>query len=91
MAIAVVYRPPAMTAEQYKTSWDGDQGPPVPLPPGLLFHAGGGEGNEFFTVSVWENREDYDAFAPTFKEAMIKRGFTFGEPKILPVHHYIRP
>jgi hypothetical protein len=42
MVIAVVYRPPAMTAEQYKTSWDGDQGPLVPLPPSLLFHAGGG-------------------------------------------------
>ena len=25
MPIAVVYRPPAMTAEQYKESWGGDR------------------------------------------------------------------
>jgi hypothetical protein len=91
MAIAVVYRPPAMTAEQYKASWNGDERSPVPLPPGLLFHAGVGEGNAFFTVSVWENQEAYDTFAPQFKEAMNKRGFTFGEPSISPVHHYIDP
>ena len=42
MAIAVVYRPPAITAEQYNTSWSGSDGPPLPVPPGLLFHAGVG-------------------------------------------------
>ncbi|MGE5111803.1 MAG: hypothetical protein ACM3JB_13160 [Acidobacteriaceae bacterium] len=50
MAIAVVYRPPAMTAEQYKASWS--EGAPVAVPAGLLFHAGIGEGEAFFTVSI---------------------------------------
>ena len=45
MAIAVVYRAPAMTAEQYNKRWEG--GPPVAPPPGLIFHAGVGEGIEF--------------------------------------------
>jgi hypothetical protein len=44
MAIAVVYRPPALSAEQYKASWAG--GSPMPDPQGLLFHAGVGEGDE---------------------------------------------
>jgi hypothetical protein len=91
MAIAVVYRPPAMTAEQYNASWSGSEGPPVPLPPGLLFHAGVGEGNAFFTLTIWVTREAYEAFAPQFKSAMSERGFRFGEPTILPVHHYIDP
>jgi hypothetical protein len=38
MAIAVVYRPPATTADQYKESWAG--GPPLSPPHGLIFHAG---------------------------------------------------
>jgi hypothetical protein len=38
VTIAVVYRLPAMTAEQYKESWGG--GPPVAPPAGLIFHAG---------------------------------------------------
>lgn len=88
MAIAVVYKPPAMTAEQYKASWAGDA-PPVAVPSGLLFHAGVGEGEAFFTVTVWESQEAYAVFAPSFKQAMRERGFDFGEPVILPVHHLI--
>jgi len=38
MAIAVVYRPPALTAERCRTSWAS--GSPTPDPQGLLFHAG---------------------------------------------------
>jgi hypothetical protein len=91
MAIAVVYKPPAMTVDQYNASWSGREGPPLPIPPGLLFHAGVGTGNEFFTVTVWNNREAYDAFAPQFKKAMSELGFEFGEPSILPVQHYIAP
>jgi hypothetical protein len=67
LPIAVVYRPPSMTAEQYKLSWSASDDPPVPTPLGLLFHAGVGEGDAFFTVTVWETQEAYDAFAPNFK------------------------
>jgi hypothetical protein len=90
MAIAVVYRPPAMTADQYKESWS--EGPPVSLPPpGLIFHAGIGEGADFTTVTVWESQEAYDAFAPTFARVMNEKGFRFGTPQILPVHHFLPP
>jgi hypothetical protein len=91
MAIAVIYRPPAMTAEQYNASWIGNEGPPVAVPAGLLFHAGVGEGGAFFTLTVWKTREAYDEFAPQFKKAMSERGFDFGEPSILAVHHHIAP
>lgn len=87
MAIAVVYTPPAMTADQYKESWRA--GPPVAPPPGLIFHAGIGEGADFFTVTVWESRAAYDAFAPVFAEAMRQIGLRFGEPQILPVHQVL--
>ena len=89
MAIAVVYRAPSMTAEQYSKSWEG--GPPVAPPPGLIFHAGVGEGAEFFTVTVWESRAAYDAFAPIFAQAMSRHGFKFGPPEILPVHRFLPP
>jgi hypothetical protein len=87
MPIAVVYRPPAMTSEQYKQSWGG--GPPVEPPPGLIFHAGMGEGEAFFTVTVWESRDAYDAFAPVFAKVMSERGFQFGKPDIVPVHQVL--
>ena len=89
MSIAVVYRPPAMTAEQYKASWSGSEAPPISVPPGLLFHAGVGEGGDFFTITVWRSREAYDTFAPMFKRSMSERGFEFGEPVVLNVHHSI--
>jgi hypothetical protein len=76
-----------MTAEQYRESWKG--GAPVAPPPGLVFHAGAGDGAAFFTVTVWESREAYDAFAPMFARAMRERGFEFGQPEILPVHQFL--
>ena len=87
MAIAVVYKAAAMTAEQYRESWAA--GPPVAPPAGLIFHAGVGEGSAFFTVSVWESQAAYDAFAPVFTQAMRARGFVFGAPEILPVHQVL--
>lgn len=89
MAIAVVYRVPAMSADQYRQSWTA--GPPVAPPAGLIFHAGIGEGNAFFTVTVWESRAAYDVFAPVFAQAMKERGFEFGRPEIHPVHHFLPP
>ena len=89
MAIAVVYRAPSMTVEQYSKSWE--EGPPVAPPPGLIFHAGVGEGAEFFTVTVWESQAAYDAFAPIFAQAMARHGFEFGRPEIFPVHRFLRP
>ncbi len=89
MAIAVVYRPPAMSAEQYRESWAG--GAPVAPPQGLIFHAGVGQGAAFFTMTIWESREAYDVFAPIFKKTMSELGLHLGEPQILPVHHFLPP
>ena len=87
MKIAVVYRPPAVEAETYKATWASDV--PKGNPEGLLFHAGVGEGEDFFTISVWESQEAYDAFAAGFKETLGDAGFAGGKPDILPVHHTI--
>ena len=89
MPIAVVYRPPGMTVDQYNASWS--EGQPVQTPPGLVFHAGVGDGADFFTMTVWESQEAYDEFAPVFKRAMSEMGFDFGRPAILPVHHSVDP
>jgi hypothetical protein len=89
VAIAVVYKSPAMTAEQYRESWKG--GAPVTPPAGLIFHAGIGEADDFFTVTVWESRAAYEAFAPVFAQTMRERGFEFGRPEILPVHQFLPP
>jgi hypothetical protein len=80
-----------MTAEKYNLSWSTGNDPPVPPPQGLIFHAGVGDGDEFFTVSIWETREAYDAFASHFKDEMSRRGFDFGTPSIFSVHHCIAP
>jgi hypothetical protein len=65
------------------------RGPPVSPPPGLIFHAGIGEDADFLTVTVWESRAASDAFAPTFARVMNEKGFQFGTPEILPVHHVL--
>ena len=85
--MAVVYRAPAMTADDYKASWQ--EGAPVGLPPGLIFHAGVGEGADFATITVWDSRESYDAFAPMFTQVMAEKGVRFGPPQILSVRHLL--
>jgi hypothetical protein len=57
----------------------------------LIFHAGIGEDTAFFAVTVWESQAAYDAFAPVLTQAMRERGFEFGKPEILPVHHFLPP
>ena len=66
-------------------------GPPLAPPAGLISHAEIGEGADFFTVTVWNSKEAYDAFAPIFAKAMGEMGFQFGAPQILPVHHFLPP
>lgn len=85
--IAVVYRPPAVDADTYKATWASDVKPP--RADGLIFHAGVGEGDEFFTISVWESMQAYDAFAGGFRDTLSEAGFVGGKPVILPVHHVI--
>jgi hypothetical protein len=80
MAIAVVYRPPALTAEKYMTS--SANGSPMPDPQAFV-PRWRGRGYDFFTVSVWESREAYDAFASRFKEALGAEGFE-GRPRYSP-------
>ena len=89
VSIAVVYRPPALTAAQYKASWTA--GPPVAPPLGLIFHAGVGEGDDFMTMTVWESLDRYNAFAPVFQQAMAEIGVVLGKPQILPVHKVFAP
>ena len=55
----------------------------------LIFHAGIGEGDAFFTVTIWETRDAYDAFVPVFARVMNEQGFQFGQPEILPVHQVL--
>ncbi len=75
MPIAVLYRPPAVTAEQYKATWS--QGAPVAVPAGLVL-----EKAMPFSPSI---------FAPRFKQAMSEQGIVLGEPTILEVLQYIEP
>ena len=62
----------------------------MPDPQGLIFHAGVGEGDQFFDrLRVGGHRDAYDAFASQFKQALGAEGFQGGAPEILPVHHTI--
>jgi len=64
----------------------------VVAPPGLIFHAGIGEGADFFTVTVWESQDADDTFAPTFARVMrAKAGYRFGPPNVLSVQHFLPP
>jgi hypothetical protein len=57
--------------------------------PTARIDAGIGEGADVTTVTVWESKEAYDTFAPTFTRVMNEKGFRFGAPRILPVHHFL--
>jgi hypothetical protein len=57
----------------------------------MIFHAGVGEGADFFTVTIWDSPEAYDAFAPIFTKMTTDMGFHFGKPHIFPVHQSLSP
>lgn len=61
----------------------GNCPPPAVTHAAFVVHAGVREGDDFFTVSVGENREAYDA-AARFGEALSAEGFEGKRPRDFP-------
>jgi hypothetical protein len=91
MAVGIRIKLAGVTQEQFDATHD--QINPERTPPkGLLFHASGPIDGGWGIIDYWESREDFDAFAAGFPEAMSAAGVEPAGPpdiKEFPVHEMI--
>jgi hypothetical protein len=89
MAICVYVRPENLTVDQYDEVQRrlGEAG--ASAPKGRLHHSCFGTPDALMVYSVWESREDYDAFAATLNPIREKVGVVGGAPDFMDVHHLV--
>ncbi|HYZ02185.1 MAG TPA: hypothetical protein VFA92_11880 [Candidatus Binatia bacterium] len=90
MALALCVNPPSMTAAQYDDVMSALEDAGAGSPPGRLYHACFGSGDQLRMVDIWESRESLDAFIETLLRLPGEwEGLDVGEPEILDLHREV--
>ncbi|MDR0359204.1 MAG: hypothetical protein LBJ87_07055 [bacterium] len=90
MAVALLVNPPSMTAAQYDRVMLALEAAGAGTPPGRLYHACFGSGDQLRMVDVWESRESLDAFVGTLLRLPGEwEGLDPGVPEILDLHNEV--
>ncbi|HEY2742385.1 MAG TPA: hypothetical protein VGI69_09445 [Gaiellaceae bacterium] len=91
MAVGIRIKLAGVTQEQFDAVHDQINAERTP-PKGLLFHASGPIDGGWGIIDFWQSREDFDAFAARFPEAIAAAGVEPAGPpdiKEFPVHEMI--
>lgn len=92
MAFAFLIEPPSMTAAQYDEIMRGLDAAGAGSPPGRLFHACYGTGDQLRILDIWESREALDGFVDTLLRLPGEwDGLEPGEPETVALHNVIAP
>lgn len=84
--ILVQFNFPNMPAKKYEAAWDALRATGNTDFPGLIFHVGAQQGNDFVVIDVWESEEAFKKFGETtLGPIMQKVGIPNIQPKISPV------
>jgi hypothetical protein len=88
MAFAFLVNPPSMTASQYDDIMHALEAAGAGDPPGRLYHACIGSGDQLRIFDIWESREALDAFIDTLLRLPGEwEGVDPGEPEIVSLHN----
>lgn len=85
--IIVQFDIPNATAQQYDKCWDELRKIGQEHPAGLINHAAGKKGNNWFVVDVWESADAFNKFRETLTPIMERIGIPRTEPVITPVYN----
>jgi len=87
MANAYLFSPKSMTAQQYDECIRKLEAAGAGHPPGRLFHACYGTGDQLRVFDIWESEETFGAFGPILGPILAELGVDPGTPQVMPVHH----
>ena len=89
MALALLFTPSSMTAEQYDEVIRQLETAGVGSPAGRRYHVCFGTGAHLRVLDVWESQEAFNAFGPTLMPILQQVGVDPGQPEIAEVHNEI--
>jgi hypothetical protein len=89
MALAFLFTPPSMTAEQYDEVIRQLETAGAGTPAGRRYHVCFGTGAHLRVLDVWESQEAFNAFGPTLMPILQQVGVDPGQPEIAEVHNEI--
>jgi hypothetical protein len=89
MALAILFTPPAMTAEQYDEVIRRLETAGAGAPAGRRSHVCFGTGASLQVLDVWDSQDTFNAFGQTLMPILQEVGLDPGQPEIAEVHHSI--
>jgi hypothetical protein len=89
MALAILFTPPSMTAEQYDEAIRRLETAGAGAPPGRRYHVCFGTGASLRVLDVWDSQEAFNAFGQTLMPILQELGLDPGRPEIAEVHNSI--
>ena len=89
MAVAVLYTPASMTAEQYDRVTAELEASGAGAPPGRSFHACFGPGGRLLVFEVWDGTEELQAFGAALLPILAKEHLEMASAEPLEIHRLI--
>jgi hypothetical protein len=89
MAVAVLFAPASMTAEQYHRISELVAAARTGPPSGRRFHACFGHGDDLMVFDVWDSVEELDAFTATLMPILAIEHIDMAPPEPLEIHDLI--
>ena len=89
MAIAVVFTPPSMSAEQYDEIIRKLKSAGAGKPKGRLHHFCYGSGEQLRVFDMWDSPESFEAFGKTLRPILSEVGLDPGAPVVSDIHNTI--
>ena len=90
MALAMLFTPVSMNANQYDECIKRLEAAGAGSPPGRLYHACYATGNQLRVFDIWESKESFERFGQTLMPILQQLGVDPGQPEIFTVHNTIK-
>ncbi len=87
MAVAVLFNPPAMSAEQYDEVTTRLEAAGAGTPAGRVDHVCFGPSDKLRVFDLWDSEDNFDAFIRTLLPILEELGLNSGEPEVFDVHN----
>jgi hypothetical protein len=89
MALAILFTPSSMTAEQYDEVIRQLDTAEAGTPTGRRYHVCFGTGADLRVLDVWDSQETFNAFGQNLMPILQRVGLDPGQPEIAEVHNII--
>ncbi len=90
MAVAVLFNPPAMSAEQYDEVTKRLEAADAGAPAGRVYHVCFGPSDKLRVFDLWDSEDNFDAFSRTLQPILDELGINSAEPEVFDVHNIMR-